>query len=283
MFSFLFHARHKKWGISQFKCTTVALTGKFNLTFDLVHAQFMMISALQNSVGAGSNSQQTSSSRRKYDCMKISKSTNKICLVVLQAKPTNSSSDRNQFYYMQLFRRNVSEPRTRTRTRWSPPAAPMRTCPWRRSWRRSRRWSPRRRPTSRPTSACRPTRWVRSTRPRKRSLGFALRHAKKKKKMHATARKNGLRDFRRALASHHASAIPLMHQDQHQPAKQNRPRRETWRQARKRLPVLGIFQPFAIFFYSYYFESKWQYTKYAIESFVTKRVLFLVRVVLSTI
>lgn len=63
---------------------------------------------------------------------------------------------------MQLFRRSASEPRTRTRTRWSPPAALTRTCQWRRSWRRSKRWSPKQRPTSRPTSACRPTRWVRS-------------------------------------------------------------------------------------------------------------------------
>lgn len=61
---------------------------------------------------------------------------------------------------MQPFRRSASEPRIEMRTRWSRPAAPMRTCPWRRFWRRSRRWNPKPRPTLRPTLVCHPTRWV---------------------------------------------------------------------------------------------------------------------------
>lgn len=63
---------------------------------------------------------------------------------------------------MQPSRRSVRERKTKMRMRWSPPAAPARTCPWRRFLRPSRRWSPKRRPTSRPTSARHQTRWVTS-------------------------------------------------------------------------------------------------------------------------
>ncbi|TNN22206.1 hypothetical protein EYF80_067680 [Liparis tanakae] len=59
---------------------------------------------------------------------------------------------------MQPFRRSASEPRRGTRTRWSPPAVPTRTCPWRRFWRPSGPWNPKPRPTSRPTSARHPIR-----------------------------------------------------------------------------------------------------------------------------
>ncbi|XP_060269707.1 retinoic acid receptor RXR-alpha isoform X6 [Ovis aries] len=51
----------------------------------------------------------------------------------------------------QPCRRSGSEARTGARARWSRPAAPTRTCRWRRSWRPSWRSSPRPRPTWRRT------------------------------------------------------------------------------------------------------------------------------------